>query len=209
MSYGPEYHKIQSVFKRNERGRFIETAYSQDEFEYLRTNLWRWTEKIDGTNIRLHWNGQCVTVGGRTNNAQIPADLLAAIGRLPNKFPEVFADCPEATVFGEGYGGKIQSGGHYRPDPAFIVFDVKIGDFWLRPPDVQKVANDLGLEVVPTQGLWTLDRAVEIVKNKAIDSLMPGGARIEGIVGVPIVPLFTRSGHRVITKLKLKDWADE
>ena len=45
-----EYHKINSVFKRDERGNFIE-EYADDVFEYLKDNVWVFTEKVDGTNI--------------------------------------------------------------------------------------------------------------------------------------------------------------
>ena len=51
-----EYHKIQSVFKRDiANGKIIEGKYSLPEFEYLKDNQWVFTEKVDGTNIRIIW----------------------------------------------------------------------------------------------------------------------------------------------------------
>lgn len=35
MSFGPEYHKIQTVFKRTERGIIIPGEYTTDEIAYL------------------------------------------------------------------------------------------------------------------------------------------------------------------------------
>ena len=47
-----EYPKIQSIFKRDENThKFIDGVFSLPEFEYLKDNLWIWTEKIDGRNI--------------------------------------------------------------------------------------------------------------------------------------------------------------
>ena len=84
-----EYAKIQSVYKRDEKThKFIEGNWSLPEFEYLKDNIWVWTEKVDGTNIRvmghperLHDLGSqgshaSVKFGGKTDNAQIPTFLL-------------------------------------------------------------------------------------------------------------------------------------
>lgn len=43
------YPKINSIYKRDfETGAFIEGEFSQDEFEYLKDNIWVCTEKMDG-----------------------------------------------------------------------------------------------------------------------------------------------------------------
>ena len=52
-----EYHKINSIFQRDERGRFTK-KYSIPEFEYLKDNIWTGTEKVDGTNIRIMINNE-------------------------------------------------------------------------------------------------------------------------------------------------------
>lgn len=77
IDFGPEYPKIQTVFKRDftKQKIIIPNSFSDDTFEYLQDNLWEWTEKVDGTNIRLHWNGETLIIGGRTNNASIPQQL--------------------------------------------------------------------------------------------------------------------------------------
>ena len=72
-----EYHKIQTIFKRNEANHhIIEGEYSLPEFEYLKNNEWVFTEKVDGTNIRVMWNGESVVFGGKTDDASIPVFLL-------------------------------------------------------------------------------------------------------------------------------------
>lgn len=54
-----EYHKIQTCFKRDEKTkRIIEGDWTLPEFEYLKDCQWVFTEKVDGTNIRVMWNGQ-------------------------------------------------------------------------------------------------------------------------------------------------------
>lgn len=207
--FGPEYLKIQTVFKRDERNIIVPGDYSTDEIAYLANKPWVWTEKVDGTNIRVHWNGENITVGGRTDNAQIPTFLVAALGFLndPPKWAEIFPDANDVTVYGEGYGPKIQSGGHYRQDHALVVFDVRVGDWWLREDDVKDVATELGLSVVPHVFTTTLEAAVQAVRDKEIASQWEG-ARIEGLVGRPAVDLYTRKGERIMTKIKIKDFVD-
>ena len=61
------YGKIQTVFKRDPETKFrtlLDGQFSLPEFEYLRSNTWTWTEKVDGTNIRIQWNGNTYHVGG-------------------------------------------------------------------------------------------------------------------------------------------------
>lgn len=208
--FGPEYPKINTVFKRDERNVIVPGAWSTPEFEYLHDAQWMWTEKVDGTNIRLHWNGNEVTIGGRTDNAQVPARLVANLDNQldPQLWKTIFPDVDDVTVYGEGYGAKIQSGGMYRQDQTVIVFDVLVGRWWLAEDNVVDVASKLGLEVVPNDISWfTLDEACLHVQEGRVSSAWPD-ARIEGLVGRPIVDLFNRRGERIMAKVKVKDWRD-
>lgn len=103
---GIKYHKINSIFKRDEKGKFIIGEYSTPEFEYLANNRWRWDEKIDGTQIRIIYENNKLTFGGKTDNAQIPAKLVSALQDLfsAEKFKEVFPDANNVCLYGEGYG---------------------------------------------------------------------------------------------------------
>lgn len=217
-----EYPKINSVFERAERGRFTD-AYACPEFEYLADRPWTWSEKIDGVNMRLHvpagaTSGADLTrlIAGRTDNAQIPPKLLHACIDLLAGILNASAFDPDADVvlYGEGYGAGIQKGGMYRPDPSFVLFDVKCGDWWLRRPDVEDVARKLGLDVVPIVDACTLNEAVDHMRSQAagdgvwITSAWLG-ARPEGVVGRPAVDLWNRRGERIITKLKFKDFREK
>ncbi len=53
-----EYHKIQSIYLRDpetKHKRFLIGQWTLPEFEYLADNEWSFTEKVDGTNIRIYW----------------------------------------------------------------------------------------------------------------------------------------------------------
>lgn len=208
-----KYHKIQTVFKRDmtNKGRIIETDWSWPEFQYLRNNVWVFTEKIDGTNIRVEWvRNLGINIGGRTDNAQIPAFLykrlvdLLPLNKLDNAISTNDADM--LTLYGEGYGARIQKrGGKYISDGVdFILFDVMVGGWWLKRVDVEDIARKLGISVVPIVGAGTLDEGIKMVKNGLNSGW--GDFPAEGIVMKPEIELKTRAGHRIITKIKHKDF---
>ncbi len=202
-----EYHKIQSVFKRDfKTNKFIIGDYSLPEFEYLERNQWIWTEKVDGTNIRVIWDGEAMTLkfGGKTDNAQIPLKLFARLGELFT--PEMFYGRESMCLYGEGYGIGIQKGGgNYKSHGNdFVLFDIRIGHWWLKRDAVTQFATELGIGVVPVVGQGDIFEAMLFAR--AGYKSMWGDFMAEGIVLRPAVELKTRAGSRIITKIKYKDF---
>lgn len=205
-----EYHKIDTLFKRdmNARGKpLIIGDWTSDVLRYLANNEWEFTEKVDGTNIRVIIRDDAIEFGGKTDNAAIPAPLVKRLQErfLPQKgvLLSMFPD--GACLYGEGYGAKIQSGGSYRADQDIVLFDVRVGAWWLQRPAIEDVAAKLGLDVVPVIGRGTLHDAVQMAVT-GFNSTW-GSFRAEGIVARPVVELTTRAGERVITKIKHRDFA--
>lgn len=230
------YPKIQTLFKRHldgpKKGKMIRGEWTTPELEYLADNEWSFTEKVDGTNIRVLLSrvGDDLVCyfGGRSNNAVLPAPLKDYLDETFPSSPDgnhislwmKDNDLSEVVLFGEGYGPKIQGGGKYRDNHSFVLFDVKIGDFWLQRKDVNDVADRLGIECVPVLGYGTLQDAIDIVStgitfnsgggvvkwgNGGLKSQW-GDFEAEGIVARPMVPLFNRMGERIITKIKSVDF---
>jgi len=201
-----EYHKIQTVFKRDPETKhksLLMGQYTLPEFEYLKDNKWIFTEKVDGTNIRVYFKDGKVTFGGRTDQAQIPATLFTRLNEVftPDKF-EGFKD---VCLYGEGYGAKIQKGGgNYRADQDFVLFDIKIGEYWLQRPDLEGIADKLGIDIVPILGEGTLIDMVEWAKEGLRSTWGPFEA--EGYVARPATELKARNGQRIITKIKCRDF---
>ena len=217
-----EYQKIQTLFKRDERNIIIPDQFTYPEFEVLKDLKWECTEKIDGTNIRIELessgnpeDGIIMSFKGRTDKAIIPEHLLTKLNWLfdRERLMEVFNITDETqdyniTLYGEGYGAKIQKGGNYiSNDVNFILFDVKIGKWWLDRESIKDIANKLGINVVPLMGYMTIPEAVEYVKkgfkstiaeNKDYDA--------EGLVLKTPCGLLKRDGERLITKIKTVDF---
>lgn len=205
------YHKINSLFKRDEKSKkFRKDEYSQPEFALLKPVKWSWTEKLDGTNVRIGWGqDQKFRYGGRTEDAQMPVHLMEALrGNLTEgKIRELFPDASELTLYGEGIGKKIQAvGKFYNPEGhEFVLFDARVGNWWLKREDVIDIARRLNIRVAKEIGVGTFSDAIDLVAQ-GFDSEF-GNCKAEGLILRLDPELLDRSGHRIITKLKTKDFA--
>lgn len=147
-----EYIKIETLFNRREDGskKLIEGDFRNETVEFLKDLPWQFSEKIDGTNIQIRWDGHKVWYGGRTERASIPSHLMNKLIELfgssdtEQLFEQKFGET-EVILYGEGYGTKIQCGESYRKDVSFILFDVLIGNIWLKRESVEDIARALGL----------------------------------------------------------------
>ena len=205
-----EYDKIQTVFKRdmsNNGKTLLMDQYSLPEFEFLQNVPWVFTEKVDGTNIRVMIEDGRVSFGGKTDNAQIPAALVGRLRAIFDPQAELLGNMfpSGGCLYGEGYGPKIQKGGgNYGITQDFVLFDCKVGEWWLERFNVEDVAAKLGIRVVPIIGEGTLADMVELTRAGITSTW--GDFAAEGIVARPKVELRTRNNARIITKLKTRDF---
>lgn len=207
-----EYNKIDTIYERDMNGtkKLIEGKFRDETVEFLANNEWEFTEKIDGTNIRIYWDGHKITFGGRTDRAQIPAHLVNKLTEIflneetEQLFEQKFGEM-EVILFGEGYGAKIQAcGGDYRHDVGFILFDALICGNYQSRESVEDIAKAFGLEIVPIVLRGTIQDAVDFIKTKPYSTI--GIAKMEGVVGRPKVELQDRVGKRLIVKIKCRDF---
>ena len=205
-----EYGKIETLFERD-KSTFVVNPDVLKSPVLGTIREWDVTEKIDGTNIRVMLSAAGeVTFGGRTDAAQIPADLIRyLITTFQSDLMKsvLWLEAPvDVVLYGEGYGAGIQKGGGlYRKDKSFILFDVLIGGkWWLDRISVENIAERLGIDAVPYLGMMRLEHIVHLVE-KPFQSRI-GTAMAEGIVARPIETLFDKHMKRIIIKLKTKDF---
>jgi hypothetical protein len=226
-----EYPHIDTIYRRHmegsDKGRLIVGDFTRPEFAYLAGNAWVGTEKVDGTNIRVMWGdsrlvsaalgqpaapGRC-EYGGKTDNAQLPTALLSRLREMfdPIDRSELETRLPKLgtapiTLYGEGYGAKIQKGGgNYKADGCdFVLFDVLVGTWWLQRDAIEEVADVLRLRVVPIVFEGRLFEACDLVRDGFKSEW--GDFQAEGLVLKPAVELLARNGDRLITKIKTRDF---
>lgn len=244
------YQKINTIFMRDAKNVIMPYgSFTEPEFEYLRGLKWRGEEKIDGTNMRIEvtkvpiWDGGIegstingvkfnVRIAGKTDNAQIPKNLLK---HMQEKYPDekvlaalglkefipidewelehnwlTYEQIPNIyTIYGEGYGEGIQSGGWYiKGGNEFIVFDVKVNDIYLKTEARDEIATKLGAPIVPLIGYFTLDEAIDFVRKgfRSVIAENPEEKMAEGLVLRTDLGLRNRMGKRLIVKVKYEDF---
>jgi hypothetical protein len=207
-----EYHKIETLYERDPATFKVKPGVLKNP-TYSMLKTWHWTEKIDGTNIRIIWSPNTpveLSFGGKTDNANIPAQLVTHLQQIVSidGLRAIFPDAP-AVIYGEGYGAGIQKGGGlYSPTKKFIAFDVLVdGQWWLNWENTVDVAQKLGLDNVPYIDEMTLEEATEMVRIGFPSRLNGGQCPAEGLVGRPLETLFDKKHARLIVKLKTKDFA--
>jgi hypothetical protein len=164
---------------------------------------------------------------GKTDNANVPPKLmqhltdtypaekvLASLGLKAFIPYEEWAehkwqsehDIPERyTIYGEGYGAKIQkAGGNYLSNGnGFIVFDVKVDDLYLMADNRNEISEKLGAPIVPFIGMMTLDEAIAMVREGFKSRISENkDFTAEGLVIRTEIGLRNRRGERIITKIK-------
>jgi ATP-dependent RNA circularization protein (DNA/RNA ligase family) len=209
------YPKIQSVFKRdpdNNYRTFLYDEFADEAFGYLWDTHWIATEKIDGTNMRIHiGTEEGYTIGGRNENSEMHVDLYTHMVEIGDRALVDVLDLDGLILYGEGYGPGIQKGGEYREDKGFILFDVMVTEtsMFLERDNVMDIAVKLDLPHVPRLMSGPLSAMVEqFISDMEIPSAIKPNGEAEGWVIRPAIELRNRRGDRVITKLKVKDFPE-
>lgn len=209
-----KYPKIDSVFKRDERGKIIVGDYSTPEIEYLGSLEWIGTEKVDGQNVRVVWDGEDVSYMGRTDRGVVQKEVLEWL--TTNLAADVFeaSGIAPCILYGEGYGFKVQEpmGSRYVADGTarFILFDVYFPGpaLWLEWTSIKDVAKQLGISHAPVVFVGSLHDAVRLIQFTPPTSIVADDRTMigEGFVLRPACDLQDRRGNRIITKIKVKDF---
>ena len=217
-----EYQKINTLYKRDmqKHKQIVIGDFSDPNVEYLKDIKWECTEKIDGTNICISWDGYSRVFHGRTTSADIPKHLLKKleetfpIGLLQKTFPlkydENNVEIPmQIDIFGEGYGYKIQKVGssYLKEQVDFILFDVRIDSWWLLRKSLEDISKQLNIHIVPIMGYYTLSEAEQIVKKGFKSTIAQNKeCEAEGLILKTSLGLNDRGGKRIITKIKTIDY---
>ncbi len=204
-----EYQKISNIFLFDSK--YKEILGLNEPFETLKNIEWIGTEKVDGTNIRIYWDGHNIQIKGRTERAEIPTHLMEYLSQvflteeMEYVFEQLFQD-KEVYLFGEGYGNKIQANGDkYSKSPSFILFDVNINGYDLSRNNVNEIAEKLTLESVPIVFNGTLEEAIKFVETRPMSTIGDHTHEMEGLVLQPTIQLYDNHHKMIKCKCKYRD----
>lgn len=225
--FATKYHKIRNLFRRDPQTRQIEPyEYGSEAIAYLSGASWVCQEKIDGTNTRIIWDGERVSFGTKNTldlsnmQGKLRQHLETTYGapEFEHLLEQEFGSTP-VTIYGEGYGHKIQTGAGYFPDApegqnGFLAFDVRIGGRYQDPDDTAGVAHKLGIPLVDHHlPQTTIPDTVQTMARALMGEDPPlthpqTDKEIEGFILRPPVMLYDRFGSRVMTKVLMSDIND-
>lgn len=221
------YTKINAPFVRDSVTGGMTDIYVDQYAPLLdRFGNWVFTEKVDGTSVLVHWDGDKVVFYGHTTKSRIPQAHLDWLGSrfgtegFESLLEQFFGDKP-VSLYGELFGGNINNGSRYSDDYQFLVFDVSIGSVvsdkgvevraaWLDWEGVKDVCGKLGVHHVPEVDTdTTLQGASTMVGGfQSIVSSMFGKppCPAEGFVARPRAVFLTREGSYIRYKIKRRDY---
>ena len=208
------YPKFYAPYNRErldevKRSKYVDVTDPREELKpYMNIDtLWVVSEKVDGTNTRIIWDGYNLSVKGRTNSSQLQGyqnTLLKELSENGNyKFDETFGT-KEVVIYGEAFGGKIQGNPH-NSEPQFKVFDIMVDGIWLQYDAVEDICLSLGLGMIPHSTIEGWETVMEAFFSLA-NERQQSSKYFEGLVAVPAHMPLTRQGERVITKIKVADF---
>lgn len=204
-----EYQKIETLYKFDSTIKKFRKVFYNPIVEYLKDCKWYGTEKVDGTNIRVCWDGYGFMFGGRTDNAQLPKEVIALLDTKFNSDMEVLFEQKfgqkEVILFMEGYAGKIQNGA-YNGDEKIIGYDIMIENIYLDKQVSKELFGEMGLPFVPVLEFANLQECIDYVYNHTQSIIQPE-SKIEGLVCFPATRIYDHMGNRIIVKIKRRDLA--
>ena len=201
------YGKTPNVFVRGDDNKLVLGKYSSATLKDLAGLDWTFTEKIDGTNIRLIISDEgIVDIRGRSDQAVLPPGLednIRAI--LPSAEELVKRELTGFTFYGEGFGPGIQNGGKYADQKSFRTFDIlDRNGRWMNEADLYHLSKGLNLEQVPEVSWGPLWHGVQRVATGQKSAF--GDFYAEGLIARPSgQPLLDRFGQRIQCKIKHVD----
>ena len=125
-------------------------------------------------------------------------------------------ECDTLVVYGELFGGNIQSGMSYPLEQDFVAFDVKVDGVAQDKIGIFEILRSFGIPTSPVIGVFdTLQEALKV--NESFDSLLTRQdfngddkhKEAEGVVIEPNTPMYHHNGSRVYLKKKTKRFLEK
>lgn len=201
-----EYQKIESLYFFDTTTQKYKKEFLNKIVEYLKDLPWIGTEKIDGANTRIVWNGFNFSILGRENKSQVPEEVKKIFNEkfierddMEVAFEQMFGK-KQVILFVEAHGGKIQKGA-YNCDTSIIGFDIMVGGKYLSKFVASEIFVKLGIDFVPIINFDNLQSAIDFVKTHE-NSIKYPDCKMEGLVCVPKCEIYDYSGKRIAVKIK-------
>lgn len=169
-------------------------------------------EKIHGTSAHILWSPDEKKI------------RFFSVGEKHENFTELFAEkelfrifeeklSAKTIFYGEAYGGKRKGMNYaYGKHLKFIVFDIRIGDYWLSVPQAERLAISCGLEFVAYNKITTDLEAIDAQRDLPSEQAKRNGTEEdqlrEGVVLRSLIELSKNNNSRIIVKHKRAEFRE-
>jgi hypothetical protein len=167
-------------------------------------------EKIHGSSAHVSFNqGKLGFFAGGCKHEDFVALFdESQLAEFCNRFLE-----SKVIIYGEVYGGKLQGmSDTYGNSLRFIVFEVKIGEWWLDVPKAEEFATNLGFDFVSYRRIPTDLRSLDAERDADSIQAQKNGCgsdkKREGIVLRPLIEATMNNGKRIIAKHKALEFRE-
>ena len=213
----------------------LENTYRQKEVDKIIMmdikDKWVVTEKVHGANFSF-WvykdlesgkiDIKCAKRSGWIEDGENFFNYQHVLGKYRDSLERLYYHLSgthgynEVVVFGELYGGNIQSGMCYQEDQDFIAFDLKCDDIARTKTTSFDILNSFEIPTTPIIGVFdSLEEALTV--NESFTSLLirDGFSGVdqhkeaEGVVIEPNTPVFEPNGSRIYLKKKTKRFLEK
>jgi len=204
-----EFKKFPSVAQQ-----WLPMAFAGDDFQTARFAV---TEKVDGANIQLLFNGSQPWQIGKRNGLVQPGEeffnLWTVVEQHRGFIEQVAASCAAGggslRIFGELYGSEVLQRIDYKTTGAFCFFQIEENDVRLPYAALEAKFAAWGREdlLAPKLGEMTFDQAMQLPLE--FPSLINPEVHAEGFVVCGQDQVFqTRNGAPFLCKMKNPDFLD-
>lgn len=212
----------------------LENTYRQKEIDKIQSMMiqdkWVVTEKVHGANFSF-WmiedddgsvNIKCAKRSGWIEEDEKFFNYRPVLEKYRDNLEGLYKHLntlfgyKEVVVYGELFGGNIQSGMCYPEDQDFIAFDLKCDGVARTKTPSFYILNGFNISTAPIIGVFdTLEEALEV--NESFDSLLMREVftgddkhkEAEGIVIEPNTPVYEPNGSRIYLKKKTKRFLEK
>lgn len=212
--YWDEKHKRKLIVPRflAPDEEYLDEVYTHPLVALLAQTSWNIRRKLDGENIRIYWDGEQALWNGKIDKFTCSAEFTDYMNStfVEEIFEKKFGHEKEVYIFGEKMGPKTQGNELGLDSEQVIIYDVRCNGTWVSPEAVKEIANYFGVktcydfmsEIGAGRHSWLLPHIIQAVAEGEFKTW-------EGIVATPLIECQDQQGHRVIVKVKNKDYYRE
>ena len=171
---------------------------NSDVVEFLKPHLCYISEKVEGSNFSVSYDGTKIWVNQRRHTIELLEGAekhtwwkIAEEQNLTELAKKLYAEYGlTATLYGEMTGPGIQGNIYKLPSHKIFVFDIKLGEDFMNASDFIKFTTENNINTAPSLGVMKLEDFLapfkSVIEASTGNSLIYPGTLREGIVIKPI-----------------------